>query len=409
MPVTLVTGGHPPPGVPPREARRIAEEHHTSANSPAWLGGFPQLMTFLDACTPTLAGQVHWTADGERVPRPGAVAGLRPRPGCHPREVAARCAALNPGRVPGRLVLAVRLAPDRLPAELPALSEAAACTGTPVTWVCAPRPGADTATAEIGTFFDTHYSVGSLGRTAGHRRTAERAAFPARVPRARPRGRPRDPLPQERAFHYLDPRTAGRNVLTVPFRGGLRVDVQCRPDDDPDALGEAAAGWLPGLLPEGHACSVTWSSRYRFQQVVADRLTDAYGRVLLAGEAGHLFAPFGARGLNSGIADAAAATAALPTGDVSEYAHARHRAALLNRRAAGRALTHLTAPRPGTAPPSGRPPPLRPVRTARGAGWTPRRTARATPEFPGAATEEGPVEETLPPSALPLDQADRID
>ncbi|KUJ36086.1 hypothetical protein ADK46_15840 [Streptomyces rimosus subsp. rimosus] len=157
---------------------------------------------------------------------------------------------------------------------------------------------------------------------------------------------PGHPLPQERAYHYLDPRTAGRNVLTVPFRGGLRGDVQCRPDDDPDALGEAAADWLTGLLPEGHACSVTWSSHYRFQQVVADRLTDAYGRVLIAGEAGHLFAPFGARGLNSGIADAAAATAALSTGDVSEYAHAGHRAALLNRRAAGRALAHLTAPTP---------------------------------------------------------------
>ncbi|MEN2423675.1 3-deoxy-7-phosphoheptulonate synthase [Streptomyces rimosus] len=161
VPVTLVTGGHPPPGVLPREARWIAEEYRASAGSPAWLGDFPQLMTFLDACPPTLAGQVHWTANGERVPRPGAVAGLRPRPGCHPREVAARCAALNPGRVPGRLVLAVRLAPDRMLAELPALIEAVACTGTPVTWVCAPRPGADTAAAEIGTFFDTHYSVGS--------------------------------------------------------------------------------------------------------------------------------------------------------------------------------------------------------------------------------------------------------
>ncbi|MFD7667646.1 FAD-dependent monooxygenase [Streptomyces sp. NPDC059788] len=154
------------------------------------------------------------------------------------------------------------------------------------------------------------------------------------------------PLPRERAFHYLDPRMGGRNVLTVPFRGGLRVDVQCRPDDDPDALGGGAADWLPALLPDGHACSVTWSSHYRFQQVVADALTDAHGRVLLAGEAGHLFAPFGARGLNSGIADAAAAADALTNGDVAGFAAARHRAALLNRRAAGQALTHLTAPAP---------------------------------------------------------------
>ncbi|MEU7153183.1 FAD-dependent monooxygenase [Streptomyces sp. NPDC045470] len=157
---------------------------------------------------------------------------------------------------------------------------------------------------------------------------------------------PARPLPCERAFHYRDPRMAGRNVLTVPFRGGLRVDVQCRPDDDPEALSEAAADWLPGLLPDGHACAVTWSSHYRFQQVVADDLTDMHGRVLLAGEAGHLFAPFGARGLNSGIADAAAAADAIATGDVAGFAAARHRAALLNRQAAGRALGHLTAPAP---------------------------------------------------------------
>ncbi|MFD7667644.1 3-deoxy-7-phosphoheptulonate synthase [Streptomyces sp. NPDC059788] len=160
VPVTVVTGGHPPPGVLPREARWIAEEYRAAARSPAWLDDFPQLMTFLDPCPPSVVGQVRWTSDGDRVPRPGAVAGLRPPPGCHPREVAARCVSLNPGRVPGRLVLAVRLGPERTVAELPALIEAVASTGTPVTWVCAPRPGA-TEAAEVDTFFDTHYSVGS--------------------------------------------------------------------------------------------------------------------------------------------------------------------------------------------------------------------------------------------------------
>ncbi|MEV5595433.1 3-deoxy-7-phosphoheptulonate synthase [Streptomyces sp. NPDC052496] len=161
VPVTVVTGGHAPPGVLPREARWVAEEYRAAAGSAAWLGDFPQLMTFLDTCPPPIAGQVRWTADGDRVPPSGAVTGLCPRPGCHPREVAARCAALNPGRVPGRLLLAVRLAPDRILAELPALIEAVASTGTPVTWVCAPRPGGATAAAEIDTFFDTHYSLGS--------------------------------------------------------------------------------------------------------------------------------------------------------------------------------------------------------------------------------------------------------
>ncbi|MFE7122099.1 3-deoxy-7-phosphoheptulonate synthase, partial [Streptomyces sp. NPDC057654] len=71
------------------------------------------------------------------------------------------CVALNAAREPGRLVLSVRLAPERILAELPALVEAVAATDTPVTWVCAPRPGGATAAAEVATFFDTHYSMGS--------------------------------------------------------------------------------------------------------------------------------------------------------------------------------------------------------------------------------------------------------
>ncbi|MEV0263642.1 FAD-dependent monooxygenase [Streptomyces sp. NPDC050617] len=163
---------------------------------------------------------------------------------------------------------------------------------------------------------------------------------------------PAHPVPAERVFHYRDPRLGGRNVLIAPFRGGVRVDVQCAgrggeaaaDPDDAAAVAASAADWLPALLPEGHPAAVTWSSRYRFQQAVADSFVDAHGRVLLAGEAGHLFAPFGARGLNSGIADAAAAAGALAEGDVAGYADARRRAATLNRRASGRALTHLTSP-----------------------------------------------------------------
>ncbi|WP_231512673.1 MULTISPECIES: hypothetical protein [Streptomyces] len=92
MPVTLVTGGHPPPGVPPREARRIAEEHRTSASSPAWLGDFPQLMTFLDACTPP------WRARPTGWPTASAYRAPAPWPGC----------ARGPAAIPARSPRAVR-------------------------------------------------------------------------------------------------------------------------------------------------------------------------------------------------------------------------------------------------------------------------------------------------------------
>ncbi|WP_344890647.1 FAD-dependent monooxygenase, partial [Nonomuraea antimicrobica] len=115
-------------------------------------------------------------------------------------------------------------------------------------------------------------------------------------------GDPARPLPTERVFHYRHPAVAGRNVFLAPFAGGHRVDLQCRAGDDPAALAADPRSWLRPLLPSGHACEIIWSSHYLFRQAVAQTFT--VGRVLLAGEAAHLFAPFGARGLNSGVPDA---------------------------------------------------------------------------------------------------------
>ncbi len=47
---------------------------------------------------------------------------------------------------------------------------------------------------------------------------------------------------------------------------------------------------------------MVWATVYRFHQRVADRFR--CGRVFLAGDSAHLMSPFGARGLNSGVADA---------------------------------------------------------------------------------------------------------
>ncbi|MBE1582154.1 NAD(P)/FAD-dependent oxidoreductase [Nonomuraea angiospora] len=164
---------------------------------------------------------------------------------------------------------------------------------------------------------------------------------------------PDRPLPAERVFHYRHPRAAGRNVLIIPFTGGHRVDLQCRARDDPAELAADPRAWLRPLLPSGHACEVTWSSHYLFRQAVAQTFT--MGRVLLAGEAAHLYAPFGARGLNSGIADAAAAIDAIVNagpgpdavlGALAGYDRVRRAAAERNRAAAGKALAHLTAAGP---------------------------------------------------------------
>ncbi|MDG9704534.1 FAD-dependent monooxygenase [Streptomyces sp. DH37] len=156
-----------------------------------------------------------------------------------------------------------------------------------------------------------------------------------------------EPAPAERVFHYRHPAAGGRNVLLVPFRGGWRVDVQCRPGDDARRIAEAPARWLPGVLPQVPDARVTWVSVYRFQQRIAGSLTDATGRVLLAGEAAHLLPPFGARGMNSGITDAVEAARAVHEGNAGEYARRRRNAAERNVRAAGAALDHLLARRPG--------------------------------------------------------------
>jgi 3-(3-hydroxy-phenyl)propionate hydroxylase len=162
-----------------------------------------------------------------------------------------------------------------------------------------------------------------------------------------------NPLPCERVFYYYHP-GVNRNVLFVPFVGGWRVDLQCNDDDDPEAFSgtEGVKRWLTKVMPAKYAERITWISTYQFLQVLARDFVDPHRRVLLVGEAAHLFAPFGARGMNSGIADAVAATdaidKALKLSDrssaqdaIDEFARTRHDAAEYNRAAAGQALNHL--------------------------------------------------------------------
>lgn len=163
-----------------------------------------------------------------------------------------------------------------------------------------------------------------------------------------------NPLPIERTFHYQHPDAGGRNVMYVPFAGGWRIDLQLFDEDDRSYYGseEGVREWLPKVMDPKYIERITWISTYTFYQVVAESYTDENKRVILAGEAAHLFAPFGARGLNSGVPDAIVGaqgiTSALKAKTVEEAraaiesaANERLNAGLYNRECSNLALEHI--------------------------------------------------------------------
>ena len=167
---------------------------------------------------------------------------------------------------------------------------------------------------------------------------------------------PQCPLRPERVYYYAHPAAGRRHVLLVPFAGGWRADLMLRQGDDPQAYSDPGqvARFVGQVLPERYAQRVTWVSTYRFLQVVGSSFTDPSHRILLAGEAAHLFAPFGARGLNSGVPDAVCAADAIAAAldadrpadaarAVAGFAGQRRAAALYNRDSAALALTHMRA------------------------------------------------------------------
>ena len=142
--------------------------------------------------------------------------------------------------------------------------------------------------------------------------------------------------------------------MFVPFKDGWRIDLQLLSSDKPEDYMsvENVKKWLPKVMDPKYADSITWVSSYRFHQVVVNAFTDEHHRVLLAGEAAHLFAPFGARGLNSGVPDAVIAVRGIekalsaPSEEerkaaIAASAKERRIAALWNRDGSSTALHHL--------------------------------------------------------------------
>lgn len=108
----------------------------------------------------------------------------------------------------------------------------------------------------------------------------------------------------ERRFYFDPPWNPGRQVLIHPCPDSVfRIDWQVPGDYDLES--EGADGRLDARIRAivgDEPYEIVWKSVYRFQSRVVDHMRR--GRVLLAGDCAHVVAPFGARGLNSGVADA---------------------------------------------------------------------------------------------------------
>jgi 3-(3-hydroxy-phenyl)propionate hydroxylase len=112
-------------------------------------------------------------------------------------------------------------------------------------------------------------------------------------------------LPPERHFHFDPPFNRGRTVLIHPQPGStVHVDAQVDvdlTDADEELRNQVLDSLLRAVLGDA-PYSVRWVTTYRFKQLRARHFRQ--GRCFLAGDAAHLTSPYGARGMNSGIADA---------------------------------------------------------------------------------------------------------
>jgi len=112
-----------------------------------------------------------------------------------------------------------------------------------------------------------------------------------------------DEFKGERRFYFDPPWNRGRQVLIHEQPNGIwRIDWQV--PDGFDLASEEETGGVERRIREivgERPYELLWRSIYRFHGKVASRFRS--GAVFLAGDAAHVVAPFGARGLNSGVHD----------------------------------------------------------------------------------------------------------
>jgi 3-(3-hydroxy-phenyl)propionate hydroxylase len=114
------------------------------------------------------------------------------------------------------------------------------------------------------------------------------------------------PLPVERWTWVDAPFNEGRAVWQHLMADAVwRIDYQMREDADPDVISrpEVAGPRLRSQLGPDVEFEFVWIGPYQYR----DHLLDDFrcGRVFFIGDAAHVVSPFGARGGNSGIQDAA--------------------------------------------------------------------------------------------------------
>jgi hypothetical protein len=161
----------------------------------------------------------------------------------------------------------------------------------------------------------------------------------------------------ERRFYFDPAWNPGRQVLIHPCPDStFRIDWQVPPDFDLAA--EEASGGLDRRIRQvigDRGYAIAWKSVYRFSSRVADRMR--VGRVLVAGDGAHVFSPFGARGLNSGVLDAENAAWKLafvlrgwaPESLLDSYSTERHAAAVENLEVTGATMRFLVPGSPEEA------------------------------------------------------------
>ena len=147
------------------------------------------------------------------------------------------------------------------------------------------------------------------------------------------------PLPVERWTWVDAPFNEGRSVWQHLMADGVwRMDYQMAPDCDPDAVShpDVAGARLRAQLGPDVEFEFVWIGPYQYRHHLLDQFRA--GRTIFIGDSAHVVSPFGARGGNTGIQDAAnlgwklalAVQRQAPPALVDSYAGERRHAAAEN-------------------------------------------------------------------------------